>query len=577
MNVKAPFHMFYSPELADEGAVVDRCAAETEALFLAAGDHLQTALDVLNRMKSLFARLETGLGADAAAEFTQATATLQDASAAAQQSITAFAGQVADLQAATQSVGREIADLDRVVRTITTLAVTARVIGHSMVPPQPKVAAFVENLSLMAGEAEAILIDVRQMTNDIRAELLDLVATVGELDAILVDGILTVIGRLALAGEKVQSGRAGLAQTNATLNRHLSETFDGVSQLIIALQAGDSFRQRLGRVRATQLCLPDMHDSVSAATALDLSAALLRGACSQADHDVSPAIATLHNLQDSATSAIRFAQRFYLGASSQAMGRADLANLSNEMKSQLAKFDLQLRHVETRCQSLLGRLQFILDQERMLRAIGQKVRLAGVNAIVICTQLGPRGNALREVAQWLRGMTDEADLIIGTLQPALVKARMLSDDLGSNRVTAVQTGAARIFDDAAGVQRRISKMQSLTDMATKETGQAAKSLPAAIDPAIAALTEFERAFGQLAVVITISERKRAQLQAPPGPLPLGADAMSVFDALREDYTMEAERQIHDQVLGQPAQTPTETSSTMDAPVDPVDDLDDILF
>jgi methyl-accepting chemotaxis protein len=555
-------------------STVETCAARTETIFLAAGDHLQSALDVLNRLKALFPRLENGLGADAGLEFAQASMTLQQAATSSKQGLGDFIARTEDLQTAARSVGRDISDLDRVVRTIMTLAVTARLIGHSMSPPQPKVASFVENLSVMAGEAERILIDVKETIADIRTETAELSETVELLRKILVQDILTVVAQLTGAAEKVQAGRADFARTNQTLSDRMADTFSGVSRLIISLQAGDSFRQRLNRVIAMQDCVADMPSASATAAALDLLEQLLTSARTQATQDVSTAVATLHELEGAAHFAIQVAQRFYLGAGVEGMGRSDLANHGIALKAHLADFETQLRVLEARSHSVLHRLQYILDQERGLRAIGQKVRLAGVNAIVICTQLGHKGNALREVAQWLRGMTDEADLIIGQLQLSLGNARAISDDLGTTSVDVLQTGSARIFEQGADVQRRISKVHSLIGIATKETRQAGKSLPASISAAIVLLTDFNRLLGHLEGVLAVSRAKRSTLPDPILPFPTGSAEEAVFDALRSDYTMEAERLIHDRMLSRANEATSENSH---AQIVDMSDLEDILF
>lgn len=559
---------------ADGVSIVETCAARTETIFLSAGDHLQSALDVLNRLKALFPRLESGLGADAGVDFAQAAMTLQQAAAFSTQGLGDFMARTEDLQTATRAVSRDISDLDRVVRTIMTLAVTARLIGHSMSPPQPKVASFVENLSVMAAEAESILIAVKETIADIRTETAELSETVALLRKILVQDILAVVAHLSGAAEKVQAGRGDFARTNQTLADRMAETFSGVSQLIISLQAGDSFRQRLNRVIATQTTLADMPYAASTAAGLDLFDALLAAARAQAAQDVFTAVATLRDLESSAHLAIQVAQRFYLGAGGEGMGRSDLASHGIALKAHLAEFEMQLRTMEARSQSVLHRLQYILEQERGLRAIGQKVRLAGVNAIVICTQLGHKGNALREVAQWLRGMTDEADLIIGQLQLSLGKARAISDDLGTTRVAVLQSGTARIFEQGADVQKRISKVHSLIAIATKETRQAGKSLPASISAAIALLTDFTRLLGHLDAVLAVSRAKRSVLPDPDVPFPPGSAEAAVFDALRSAYTMEAERVIHDRVLCRANDAPNQSEPAEFADMG---ELDDILF
>jgi methyl-accepting chemotaxis protein len=522
----------------------------TESTFLAAGNNLEQTVTALRRLKALFPRLEAGMGPEAGAEFAATIEALKHEVDGLSVSLGEFVSKTEDLGGAVLRMNRDIADLDRVVRTIGTLSITARVIGHAMSPPQPKVAAFVENLAHMAVEAEDVLTGVKEAMADIRTDMVDLTETVGWLHNTLTRQVFGVLGGLSAVSNAIQHSRADILVTNTALARQMGETFAEVSRLIMALQVGDSVRQRFGRVQETLRMCNDMPDIASLAVGLDLANRLTVAARSAIAQDLAEAVHSLSDLGTSSSAAIHTARDFYLGAGA---GRnlehsgviddaAALPGVLNEVQDHLAA-------LRQRTERVVDRLQRILDQERTLRQIAQKVRLAGVNAVVICTHLGRQGNALREVAQWLRGMTDEADDITGHLQGALDGARGLIGDLGRTSVERLSSGTALVVTRGAAMHGHIQTISGLIAEAKHEIAHAAKALPALLEPTRRSLCEYLLATRQLDPLLAAIVERRSMLPDPVLPFYVGSPAAEVMDSLRRGYTMEAERTIHDDVVG----------------------------
>ena len=362
----------------------------------------------------------------------------------------------------------------------------------------------------------------------------------------------------------------------------------------MALQVGDSTRQRLERVRAMvgsadQAC-PDCDAVVT-----ELASALARDAVTVVRHEVQTAIAALQDVQASSAGAIRTARAFYLDKATRAgVGGAGLGGgLAGEetlrLKDQLSLIDGCLAGLRAEAGAVGDKLQIILGHERTLRNIANAVRLSGLNAVLICAKLGREGNALRELARWLRTLTDQSDDIVTTLQTSLDRARSLIARVGQERVDAIGNGATGIVGKGEALTLLVGTIRK--DMADLTVGlaRAGASLPQLLDGSAALLLQY---LGATARVDEFVARLRLGTPSPAAVMPVlveGSPLAQRLAGLRAAYTMQRERDIHDAVIGQGLHGPALGLPAPVAPpsAEPADeaagetaeavDLDDILF
>ncbi len=550
---------------------LDTIIAATETTFVAAGDHLDRAVAILRGLQGLFMRLESGLGPDSGRALAGTADALQADAENLAASVTTFVGRTDGLGVAILRMNRDITDLDRVVRTIVTLSITARVIGHAMSPPQAKVASFVENLSRMAVEAEDVLTGVKQATADIRADMTELTETVERLHGTLTRDVFAALRRIHQAGQSIQDNREALLAANLVFAGQMDRTFAEVSRLIMALQVGDSVRQRFGRIRVTMDRCRNMPDAPSLALGLELSLALTDGARAEVTSEMTSAVSALSDISVSSGQALHTAREFYVGGNRGPAG-VDIATEATALTAHLKEVEVLLAALRLRTEHVVERLQHILGQERTLRQIAQKVRLAGVNAVVICTHLGRQGNALREVAQWLRGLTDEADEITGQLQGSLDESRALIAEVGTASVEELSGGTQRVVQSGSDMKQRIQDIRSLVAEAGAEISRISVSLPGQIDPARRGLSDYVGRLSSLDGTLRTIRLQRTMLPPPDLPLYVGSDIEAIMAELRRGYTMEAERRIHDALIGNEV-----APVAVEAPAAASADLDDILF
>lgn len=582
MTVHAPSSQGFAVLTGPNPAVLDMVLAATEVSFVETGSSLEKASHALRSLQELFPRLQSEMGPEADEAFSRSVDSLQSAADHLLTQLGSFVNRTIDLDRTAGQVDREIADLDRIVRTIATLSITARVLGHAIIPPEPKVAAFVENLSRMAAEAEENLVDVKAAMSDIRHEIEQISEVVAGIQGVLSSQVMTLLNDLTGMARGLLARRPELAQAGRQLGHEMQQTSAEVSRLIIALQIGDTFRQRLVRVRATLLGMVALPTDASVAVGQDLAAALLKDARHQLEEEVRAAIQALDDLDHSSQRAIALATRAYLHAGDQQKGQMDLPRTARALDARLSEVDQSISALRIRTAQLVDRIHQMLLSEKVLRQIAHKVRLAGLNAVVICTQLGDRGNALREVAQWLRGITDDADEATERLQKELDAMRSHIAEVGEEGLSKLSDGMARVVSEGRGLQTRITESNKVIGQATLQIGRLGKDFPVLIAPAKTRLVDFlarTQALNTLDLELALLSRRDADLGLPFAP---ETEEAQMFASLREKYTMEAERVVHDRILFPDAPERSEKKVETKPAVEvsdgsDADDLDDILF
>lgn len=565
--------------------VLDEVLRRTEESFLAAGSDLAAAVDVLRLLGGLFDRLRVTFGAENGDRMVALIAGTRGHLAEIQGGFDRFLVASDAVRLAVRGVRVEVGDLDRVVRTIANVSINARIQGNGLIPPRPQVSAFIERLAVMAAEAETILGDVREAMAGIGAEMAEMDAVTQDLREELGHRVLPALVRFGRMAQGVLDRQDAMATTNAGLAARMDEIKAEVSRLVIGLQSGDATRQRLERVRAILADAGSAQAGFSqVGVLLELVAALSQAAVEAAAEDIAGTITAAGAVQKSAEFAIGQARACYVGRpGAMAADGGEAEGFATSIASVRGKLDL----MRQRAAGLRERLGAILRHETALRQIGHQVRLSGLNAVLICAKLGEEGRALRELAQWLRTLTDESDAIVMRLQSVLDKTAGQADRLGGESIGGFEAALHAFFDEAAELGAILAAIGQDRADAAQMFDNVGQSLPQRLGHATQALMRFQLLLREMAFFDAAVMARRASLPETPAPdagpyagPDAGPDAAAVdlLAELRKHYTMQSERDIHDRIVGAPVAVMAAPQAFVEAPVAAAaDDLDDVLF
>jgi methyl-accepting chemotaxis protein len=224
---------------------------EIEQVFWESGDNLEKAVSNLNDLNGQFRKLDTALGHDAETALLEMIGVINDHFSKLQTDCATFNALSATLRKSISVIGAQVRELDSVVRTIANISVNARIQGNSLMPPRPQVSAFIERLAAMSSESEGILREI----NDAMASVVFDVAAMEEEQRELLRELTTTVFP-AIAGftglaRQMRAGQTGIKEATVTLAKQADGIRRDVSMLIVALQIGDSTRQRIERIEDT--------------------------------------------------------------------------------------------------------------------------------------------------------------------------------------------------------------------------------------------------------------------------------------------------------------------------------------
>ncbi|MFN4058777.1 MAG: hypothetical protein ACK4HW_11445 [Roseinatronobacter sp.] len=234
--------------------------------------------------------------------------------------------------------------------------------------------------------------------------------------------------------------------------------------------------------------------------------------------------------------------------------------------------------LQARADAVGKQLDIILRHESTIRQIVQQVQLSGLNAVLICAKLGEEGRALRELAQWLRALSDESDHIVTRLQGNLAQTRLSVRDIGEVGVDHLQRTCADFLHDAEALGTAMAQIEGTVAEAARGFDLAGRTLPIQFSHAAGQLLTFQRSLTELQ---TLSNELAARGMGLARPVDRFSEHMpeaTILAKLRTRYTMEQERAIHDATVQAVSVDKLECPGMVALTANVADEsLDDILF
>ncbi|MGP3695987.1 chemotaxis protein [Rhodobacter sp. NSM] len=546
---------------------VSSLAQATEKAFLRAGSSLERAISRFDRLSAPLTQLAA---VAEAGEFRQATtdAGLLEESAItfAEQSQPLFERIVA-LSTAAGALGSDLGSMRQVIRTMSIVALNARVTVASLPGQNSGLDVFTTAATAQVIEAGDI---IGQIADAVEQMALRLDLAAGE--AANLSHLLRRQLGPALAGLRLDMAafEADLARTTAdgsVLLARGDEFRRAVTTAVLSLQIGDTTRQRLEHVAAILLGAVDSDersDAVSRVSLL-LAAAHLR----DAHERHAAAIVTARSaLRDSAQSAAE------IGRLSGRVGNAPRHNLKLHLE-QLRSIIECCRTTQSRLVSAarelsegLGNLLHVLER---MSGVEERMSMIGLNAVIACVQLGDEALALREISLQLRDLAATSADRLGQITQRL-------SAMGDEALTAAVDLEGRFKDDLDQLTNagdRVFTLLSQIETGILETGSTVERERRLAERDVAAgifaLDGHSASFSEL-VETTPALESLADLRSGDAETPAAALALP---AIRTAYTMAAERLVHDTLLAELGlQGSVDDAESAEVPAD---DIADFLF
>ncbi len=544
-------------ELRRNANTISQTFAQCEQTCLDVGARLGDAIPGLSDLAALFEALSRSLeGEDIRAAGLDLAAIARELERSADE-LTEETAALVDLVGLNRAIALQISKLLTSIRTINALVFSVKIEAASLNESGDDMSAFAGGLQELALRAQRAL-DEYQKTHEKLFELLRASseaqtgfqrshqASLKSIAAEIADSLSAVAERRREIGEALQEISAQSQQIGTQ-----------IGQCVVALQVGDSTRQRIEHVHyALGLSADNLEpESAQEPEPTDLAARICRlqvfqldGALDEFTREMGAVSVSLRGVAGDA-GALAGRGRSLFGASGRG-GGSFLEGLERKLEAARAIVGecRRARAVVDRATAAVGATMTDLNQRTEgLSQIVVDVTMIGTNAVLKSSRLGDRGKGLNIIAQELRNYAARIVEGIRELPPALSEVVAFAERFAeagrahdSERLTTLDgrmTAAIGAFN---------SNGKEMTSALHRLDGEAA-SVHDLLERAVALLGAHEDVGATLrsaaAVVDELSERiGDADRESPE------IDAL-IDRLLRATYTMASERQIHDAFTG----------------------------
>jgi hypothetical protein len=528
--------------------------AQIEATFVRVGASLGEGAAILNRVTKVFEALPAELESP---QLGEASDRLADVGLQARLISESFAAELADL---TQLVGvvaaadHPIASLRRNIKMMGIVSINARVVAASIVGDSDDFDVFTTDIAQLSEAANATIQEFTALYRQLAAEVTQAAQQRSEFQRVHAQSLSGLAASMDGALDAVARQRAVSVAGSAETGRVSRQIVSRIANAVMALQVGDATRQRIEHVESGVQKLGDLldgnaleADDIAAAQAAigGLQAAQLAAAAQAFEADIAEASDALRDLSADACAIMSHSRSIYGdGADGVESPLTALSRAVRDAAIVLLDCETERGKIELVATAVLRTVDALLAHVAAVQEVEANMRLVSLNAAVKCAQLGPRGAALNVIARQLRELTGETVTSAEAAMAGLKEAARLARSFG-----------AAANGDATG---RVGQLE--------HEATAALVLLQGVDSALAnALATLERdgpdviaklgnAAETFADQAAISEamrdlHQRLVAECPPAGGTAPSAIAPTLDMFWAAYTMDAERRIHEQLLG----------------------------
>ncbi len=554
---------FHDPRTARLRTIAEGLAAPRDAIesgFTSVGARLSDAASTINRLSRIFDALPQALEGSEVVEATDSLRAVADAARTIGQSYAEEKGQLQRLVAEVVAAHTPIEELRRTIKMMGIVSINARVTAAGIVGENEDFAVFTTDIAQLSASASQTIQEFSQSYQRVVGDVQNASRQRDQFDREHANTLSELADSLesALAAVAAQRQRtlAGSAETGK-VSRQIAARIGGA---VMALQVGDSTRQRLEHVEAALLELaerpagaPD-DATIRAISALQQAQLSDTGAAFEAE--VNAAAEALMALAGEASAMMQHSRSLYGNGD----GSTALSALNRQLQAAvqvLRSFDRERQKLESMAKAVESTVRTLLTHVEAVQEIEANMRLVSLNAAIRCAQLGPRGAPLTVIAVQLRELTT------GTVVSAESAMERLSS--ATQLVEAFAAGA----DGSGHLERIEGEATHALGLLSRLDGLLADALSALDSEGPKVLTALEIAADELGsqtrLVEAVSDASLAL--AEYGHLPdtdtLPPDILVHAARLASHYTMSAERDVHARLFGTAGAAPAAAANDAD--------------
>jgi uncharacterized protein YukE len=541
-----------------------------ESVFLNVGGELSACVELLQRAKKTFEELPEELNSPLLDEASGRLGLVgQRVSAIAEE----MAVSLKDLELLGACLARAESPIDalrRIVKTIGMVAINVRVGVANLDVNREDFGAFATEVSDLARSMTDSVSDLHQTYQAMTTVVREAAKVWAGFMKAQRDPLLAVGREFSTTLDAVTSQRRTSSERSAETSRMSRSIVEKLGNTVMALQSGDSLRQRLEHVdTALRNVLTGAVEGTALSPLFELERLQLEGARIDLGQEMETARVAVDQLAEDSQTMLDQARIMHGSGENSHSALDELRNVVEGAVAVLGKSEAERKNLDRVAVEVSNTVKRLLEQVELVGMMEHQMRIVSLNATIKSSKLDRRGRALNVVAQQLRDLTKEigiaAEGAIGKLREVSeVSAEFAKsiDASDSNALAALETEAADGLESLERVSRRLG--QAMTDLSRDVPGVKHK-----LRHVVTLLGESRT----ISTEVADAETMLQDLGAEPGDV---SAQSSFYSNLRLVYTMNAERSIHDEFTGLEPETPLDVAQhSADQSAESA--LEDLLF
>ncbi|TNC52003.1 hypothetical protein FHG66_04155 [Rubellimicrobium rubrum] len=510
--------------------------SRTEAVFGASLDAMLGAVDDLSLTESSLAALADALSPATMVRLKSLQPRFQDLSRQVEAKADRCRVAAGALGGLMRDARSRLEELRRLARTATLVSLNALVVSRTLNSDGGTIDGLARDMRAVLGEVGGLVADLAVRISAGQSELNGVAEQTAKLQTLAHKDVLPAIRTLSeLIQAKSRDDR--IARSAGLVSKRFRALQDRVSQVILHLQVGDGFRQRLEHIEAI-LAMAQDPDNASIRTMLHrLGAAQLRGALIDLRSSLQVAGRHIRAMSRMGAEIPR------AGAISAIRGGQDglgvLLSAASGMETVIERLSDRSGRLTVTSRGLAATLAGAGQNADQAAEFERRMTVLGLNAILLASRLGSEGRAMEEVAQQQRDIARSIIEVMGLLRKELEAVVVTSGALDAPEDETL-TGTLHAAAEAA-LEISILSGRVRGHLAAMDSVRGSDEIAVVVERAGRELDHFMDMAKGLDEVARVLDQGHVAAEAPPGH-------SETFARVRTLYSMQSERDIHDRMF-----------------------------